>query len=244
VNPEIGGWSIGPRYIVLITPFLAFGAAAFLEELRRRSPLWQYALVIPLSLLSITYTFLSTIVFHTFPPAFTNPFYEWVLPLMRMGYFNYSLGTWLGARGLWSALPGMLPVGVMAVCFCWGPQGPARGLRLAYAATAALVASLLFTALSHVDRFDSAGKDGEFHRLVMLWEPSPADDRDLATAELRAAGRPDDVRVLADFGRLLAASGRSQAAIDQYARAADVLSAPRNNGRKRVNRLDPHHSDR
>src|SRR5207245_10841299 len=30
VNPEIGGWSIGPRYIVLITPFLAFGAAAFL----------------------------------------------------------------------------------------------------------------------------------------------------------------------------------------------------------------------
>jgi len=233
VNPDIGGWSIGPRYIVLITPFLTFGAAACLEHFRRRSFWYLYGAAIPLCMLSVAFTFLSTVVFHTFPPQFTNPFYEWILPLMRMGYFNYSLGTWIGLRGMWSALPGLLPVAVMMLSFCLGPAAVDRPQRLARAAAAALIASILLTALSHLQRFDSAEKDAEFSRLARLWEPQPVTGEALTAARRRADDLPTDPGAEADFAWLLARTGQWQLALDRYARAAGAL-----------NQSDPRRSDR
>lgn len=222
VNPDIGGWSIGPRYIVLVVPFLAFAAAAFLEATPPSSPI-RYLLVIPSAVLSITYTLLSTIVFHAFPPEFTNPFYEWVLPLARMGYFNYSAGTWLGLRGLTSALPGLIPVAALIAAFYWGPRGVSGPARARRATAAALMTSLLFTAASHLRRFNGVEKDAVFGGFVALWEPPRAGMNDVAAASRRAADRPQDAEAQADLGRWLAATGNPQAALEQYARAAALL---------------------
>jgi hypothetical protein len=173
VNPDIGGWSIGPRYIVIVVPFLAMAAASYLDERRGRSPVFLHAMAIPLALLSIVFTFVSTIVFHTFPPAFTNPFYEFVLPLARMNYFNYSLGTWLGLRGLVSALPGMLPTAILAAAFCAGPFPVSISTRRARGIATALVVLLLLIGLSRVERFPDPQKNWEFERLTRMWEPLP-----------------------------------------------------------------------
>ncbi len=226
VNPEIGGWSIGPRYIVLVVPFLAFGAAAFVRAARVRwVPL--YLLAIPLSIVSIVYTFVSTIVFYTFPPAFTNPFYEWIVPLARMDYFNYSIGTFFGLRGLSSAWPGLVVIGVLVLIVLFGPSSFPAHRRFAGAAAAALVVSAWLTSFSHVQRFSSREKDGEFHRLVMLWEPPPASAADLDWARQEAAEHPDAAEAQRRLGMLLARRGEWPEALRRYAAAIDASRATR-----------------
>ena len=224
VNPDIGGWSIGPRYIVLVTPFLAFAAAGLLEQMQAHSDIYIHAVVVPLALLSIVFTFLSTIVFHTFPPAFSNPFYEWVMPLVRMDYFNYSFGTWLGLRGFASALPGLVPVGVLIVSLAIGASIRSVPGVLVRAATTALVASILFTALGHAQRFEAADKTREFERLIARWEPGQVRDDELEAARLAAGNRPRDPEAQARFARLLARLGQWQPALEAYSGAADDLA--------------------
>lgn len=103
--PEFGrgGWSVGPRYIIVAVPFIAWLAAAALELVDGRAVL--RALAHALIVTGVIVFVVAGTTYPHWPIAFRNPLYEVSFHALRQGLAPHSLGTWLGLRGLLSLAP-------------------------------------------------------------------------------------------------------------------------------------------
>lgn len=128
-----GGWSMGSRFLLPAIPFVCLGAAfAWRLGSGWRAALWaslvgSVAMTLPSAVVGPA----TPMYFHEWDalldPVF-NPkepapqFVQWMY--FGLGYFNSSLGNWLGIRGIAGLIPSALLAFVPAFMFLrWTPSG-------------------------------------------------------------------------------------------------------------------------
>lgn len=110
------GWTVGPRYVTVITPFVVFSAGLLLGRLRGRLRRGTCALFAGLSLASIAATASASVLFPHLNPAFDNPLFENIWPLWRDAITPLSVGGELAElRGRAAQLPMLVVLGASAV---------------------------------------------------------------------------------------------------------------------------------
>jgi hypothetical protein len=143
-----GGWSVGPRYITVMLPFLLPGvavAAAWADDDARRW--WARGLLIAGVLVAVVVYALSSVEFPHFPAEatsagkFLNPIYEITFRLMRDGHAAPNTGMLVGLRGLASLVPYLLAViAVVAYAVRRDLRATIAGVALAVVVIAAFAA--------------------------------------------------------------------------------------------------------
>jgi 4-amino-4-deoxy-L-arabinose transferase-like glycosyltransferase len=102
-----GGWTIGPRHLIPIIPFLII-AIAFIPF---KKAIAKYSLYV-LTIISILFMFIGTMIDPQVPDdirrLFWSPIFEYSLPQLLSGNIYANLGTIIGLIGLTSVLPLLL----------------------------------------------------------------------------------------------------------------------------------------
>ena len=109
-----GGFTAGPRYLVIIVPFLIVASAPMAQVLWQRR--WGRAALLLLILGSIALTWSEAVAGQSFPPdTIPNPWIGYTLPSWLAGDIARNLGTALKLRGALSLAPlALLIIGVLA----------------------------------------------------------------------------------------------------------------------------------
>lgn len=103
INFWRGGWSVGPRYITQMLPFLLPLVAAALDRMTARW--WWFAAAAGAIAVGVAIYALATITFPHWPDSFRNPLYEVTLRLLGEGLVAPNPLRALGVPGWASALP-------------------------------------------------------------------------------------------------------------------------------------------
>jgi len=97
------GWAVGPRYMTLAMPFVAWLAAIGLQAAKRNRV--THSLSLALVLASVVVFVVGGTTFPHWPERLQNPLYDLVFPLLGRGYAVHSLGTAVGLGGIFAILP-------------------------------------------------------------------------------------------------------------------------------------------
>jgi hypothetical protein len=98
-----GGYSIGPRYLVPMLPFMTMGLGAFAAAWGRTP--WARALTAILGVWSVAVVWAETIGGQNFPDWTVEPLFKYSLPHLLASNIARNLGMVLGLRGWLSLLP-------------------------------------------------------------------------------------------------------------------------------------------
>lgn len=109
------GWTIGPRYLAPVVPFLALGSVLTLGWLRRRWLGVGFTLAVALVGLSVFLVTVSTIAYPQFNPKFSNPIFESGWALLRKGVVSQSLVTLIGGSRKLALWVFSVPLGLFAL---------------------------------------------------------------------------------------------------------------------------------
>ncbi len=166
-----GGWSVGPRYAVVVAPFLASGIGMLVPGQARLSGILA-ALLGGLVGVSVFMCGLSGALFPHYPWAYDNPVFELVVPLVRRGYASYNAGQLAGLKGTLSLVPLAL-----AACAAWllamgNPSVSAKSSTMRTLAGSLLAGGWLWT-MSHYGNPDGAGQREATQMVESIWEPRP-----------------------------------------------------------------------
>ena len=114
INFWRAGWSLGPRYITVMLPFVFVPVAVALDAWDGEARRWPLrGLWIGLALVGIVVYSISCALYPHFPERFTNPLYEVTFRLLIQGRAPYNLGWVVGLRGLASLLPYLALLGAV-----------------------------------------------------------------------------------------------------------------------------------
>jgi hypothetical protein len=109
-----GGFSIGPRYLLPMMPFMALPIIFVFREWLGRT--WARALIAVLSLWSLVATWGLTLAEQAFPSdTIRNPLVEYALPNWLAGNIARNLGTILGFKGISSLLPLLVALALISL---------------------------------------------------------------------------------------------------------------------------------
>jgi hypothetical protein len=108
-----GGWSVGPRYMAVGVPFLAWLAGAGFAYGARYA--WFRVLAYGVLLVGIVVNVGAATTYPHWPDDSNNPIFEVSLRLLREGHAPYSLGTAVGLQGFASLAPLYALVAVLVV---------------------------------------------------------------------------------------------------------------------------------
>jgi len=97
------GWSVGPRYMTVVMPFVAWLAVVGIQAAMKYFVTRVLALALVLE--SAVVFVLGGTIFPHWPEKLLNPLYDLVFPLLGRGYAVHSLGTAVGLRGIAAILP-------------------------------------------------------------------------------------------------------------------------------------------
>jgi len=171
-----GGWSVGPRYIAAVVPFLTVGLAYVwpaLSATRFARP--SLALTAGLVAVGVLFNTSPAILYPQYPPQLRNPTFQLLLPLPAEGYVPYSLGYALGLRGLSSLVPTLLAVvGALALAFrsaCGWPKDRRRALKVILGAV--LIFACVTGAFALYARALSLGERTAIKLVKDTWTPRP-----------------------------------------------------------------------
>jgi hypothetical protein len=165
------GWSVGPRYITVVLPFLVYGVVLlFLPRTDSRATRVLTTTAAALCLTSVVISGVAVIYPH-YPQAFRNPPFSLAWPLVREGYLPYSFGWLVGLRGLRAGLP-LVPFILAAVALVLAGDGrPPLRARVAHALGAVAVAAGLIW-LATLAPNELPGIYGVHHMVRSKWEPT------------------------------------------------------------------------
>jgi hypothetical protein len=97
------GWGVGPRYMTLAMPFVAWLAVIGFQAAKRNRVTHVSALALIMT--SVVVFVVGGTTFPHWPDKLLNPLHDLIFPLLGRGYAVHSLGTWLGLHGLFAILP-------------------------------------------------------------------------------------------------------------------------------------------
>lgn len=107
-----GGFSVGPRYLVPMLPFLVLPIIFALDTIRAR---WFAVTMWILAVWSFAAVWLETIGGQNFPQFQANPLFEYSLPRVLAGDIARNVGMILGLRGWLSLAPLLVFVLALAI---------------------------------------------------------------------------------------------------------------------------------
>lgn len=167
-----GGWTVGPRYIMQVGPFLCIGGLAGLEALRwSRRWSWLLAAAALSVLASIVIMGSSTITFPHFPEETHNPVFELALPFLLQGYTVHNAGHLIGIHGWASMLPMYAAVAGLCAYLLAGPPHEVVRRRLLLAASSLLATAFCLMLMSNVTSRDEALRRDNRQFIASVWEP-------------------------------------------------------------------------
>jgi hypothetical protein len=206
MNNWRGGWTVGPRYLVTLVPFVAWAAAAGWDAIARPLPRVAAGLVVGLAAAGLVASGIPSAIYPHVPEAFTRPLPQLFRVLWRHGYAPYSLGqlVHLPARA------SLVPLAVFGLLAAIPPLAVVRGWgrRAFVLAIAALFFACTLAPLVKGPRSSRAARE----RLALVtrsWRPEGRDD--VAILRQRIAARPDPA-LRRRLARLLHAEGRDREA--------------------------------
>jgi hypothetical protein len=172
-----GGWSVGPRYIVAVVPFLTVTLAyAWPRVARRRFAGLAWGITAGLIVAGVFFNSLTAVVYPQTPPQVRNPVFQVILRLLGDGYAPYSIGYALGLRGPASLLPVAVAI-LGAIAFALTPAIK-RGAEFAdgrRALTIALMLSIAFVApFAFWPQQTSVAEKDALRLIKSTWTPPPA----------------------------------------------------------------------
>lgn len=143
------GWTVGPRYLVVCAPLLAFASLLALERFARRNALRRQlarSAAAGLALAGIVSIGTVGILVHTLPDTIARPFAQFVVPMAKAGLVPHDLGVWAGLRSgplYHVALASMLVAPFVLVAF--GSRGRRAACLGVFAVSAILGISPAFS---------------------------------------------------------------------------------------------------
>ncbi|MDQ3036763.1 MAG: hypothetical protein M3Y87_30500 [Myxococcota bacterium] len=178
MNNWRGGWTVGPRYLALCLPFLAWGALEGGTILARLAPRLTGMLVVGATGAALIVAGSLSVYYPHVPEAFTRPLPQLVRPLVRHDFAPYNAGTWL-ARELGVELVGtasMLPLFLLALfALFWVAWGERRTTdRLLVLIGAAFFGSTFLGPMVAEDP-TAIGAPDALAYVVRYWEPEGHD---------------------------------------------------------------------
>jgi len=105
MNNWRGGWTVGPRYLAVCVPFLAFPAVVALQRLAARAPLWAAGLGVGTAAASVVASGIPSAYYPHLPPEFTRPLPQLFSVLVAHDFAPPNLGNWFGVWGTASIVP-------------------------------------------------------------------------------------------------------------------------------------------
>ncbi|MBM4394764.1 MAG: hypothetical protein FJ087_03630 [Deltaproteobacteria bacterium] len=175
-----GGWSVGPRYLAAIVPFVALPVAVFLDTPAGRR-WWVRVLVAATVAVSVVVYGLSSALYPHLPDYIDNPFFEFLLPLLRTGHVPWTLGHLVGLSGLAALLPYLLVLSALVAAVVWAGASfpaddgsappPAPRTRRKAAALVVLVAFIGMWAMSLPATEDREAIKTNIELADHVWEP-------------------------------------------------------------------------
>jgi len=97
------GWSVGPRYMTVVMPFVGWMAATGFAVARRYAVIKVLGLALVVA--SVVVFVVGGTMFPHWPDRLANPLYDLVFPLLGRGYAVHSLGTAVGLHGIFAIAP-------------------------------------------------------------------------------------------------------------------------------------------
>lgn len=215
MNNWRGGWTIGPRYLAVIYPFLAWAALFGLERLARARPRAAGALALGLTAAGSVLSGVPSAYYPHYPAEIDRPLTQVAAVLIDHGFAPFTAANLVGVYGTAS----MVPLALVALfSLGWAAWSLRRPVDRALVLGGALVIAALVTVPLAIDPCPGAP---EVRRALALitrtWEPSGHDEAaELERALRRGAEDP------AGYGRLAElyeAQGRDAEAARARARA-------------------------
>jgi hypothetical protein len=123
-----GGYSIGPRYLLPMLPFLVVGLTYFFDAWGHRS--WARGLTLVVGAWSVFAVWAETLGGQSFPDWTLNPLFNYSLPNLAVSNIARNVGIFLGLSGWASLLPLLIGLGVgLLLLMRASPEIPAETER-------------------------------------------------------------------------------------------------------------------
>jgi hypothetical protein len=117
MNNWRGGWTIGPRYLAVVVPFMAWASLPCLEQIACRFPRLAFTLALGCTVTALIASGVPSVYYPHIPPEFSHPLSQLFTLLIAHDFAPYNLGNFLGLTGTQS----MWPLGLVAAAaffFC------------------------------------------------------------------------------------------------------------------------------
>jgi len=108
MNNWTGGWSIGPRYLALVVPFVAWGALGALDWLAGRWPRTTGAVALGTTAVALVASGFPSMYYPHLPPELHHPLPHLFGVLIAHDYAPHNAGNLLGWYGTASMVPVLL----------------------------------------------------------------------------------------------------------------------------------------
>lgn len=217
MNNWRGGWTIGPRYLVLVYPFLGWAASIGLERLAPRFPRAVAAFAIGTTAVGLLLSGVPSAYYPHYPIPVDRPLTQIVSMFLAHDYAPYTASNLVGVYGGASMIPlGALAIGVLAWVLFAARE---RRTRLVGLGGGALVAVVLAGPLLVDPRPGHAEIDEARAFITRSWDPEGHDLGARLAAELEEAPSARGWERLAEIRE---AEGRHAEARTAAARAAHL----------------------
>lgn len=216
MNNWRGGWTVGPRYLAVCVPFLAFAAAVALDRLARRAPLSAAGLGLGTAAAALVGSGVASAYYPHLPPELTRPLPQLFSVLIAHDFAPPNVGNWLGVWGSASMLPllaaGLAALGVCALAAFRDTDGVAAARRM----FAALGVALVAFGVCMVPLWWRSGSEAGVTKAVAFvtrrFQPAGHDRAARLREQLTAAGERADPALWSELEETYRAEGREREA--------------------------------
>jgi hypothetical protein len=217
MNNWRGGWTIGPRYLALVVPFLAWAAVEGLQWLASRVPMLAYAIALGSTAVGLLASGLPSAYYPHLPPEITRPLPQLFRVLVAHHYAPFNAGSVINLYGTASMIP-LFAVGALALTWCVSSiLDRAKALKLCVGSIAVFVV-LTFPLVKSPDEDPAVSRAVAF--ITRRWTPDGHDMASSLITQLNAsAGKNSEL--VARLVEIYREEGRYQeaAAVLRYRRA-------------------------